>query len=86
MRVDKTIENLSIVFLLGEVDDLEYESLVVPFSKHNEEVCLRNGAGLDLAIVRRLVERIGGRVLTGKSNLGTLFVMELPLELDADAI
>ena len=86
VRVDKKNRPPCIVFLLGEVDDLDYEKLMVPFSKHNEEVCLRNGAGLDLAIVRRLVERIGGRVLTGKSNLGTIFVMELPLELDADAI
>jgi signal transduction histidine kinase len=74
-----------VIFAVGDLgNEDDFTKLVAPFSKQNEEACLRRGAGLDLAIVRRLVERLNGRVMTGRGKSGLVLVVELPIELDPE--
>ena len=58
-----------------------------PFTQEGKQtITTFSGSGLGLSIVRDIVEMMGGTIdLTSKENVGTRFVITLPLELDQAA-
>ena len=63
----------------------EWERIFDPFYRGSEARAERDGNGLGLSILRRIVEAHGGSVSVGRSRLGgACFTMRLPL-LDSAA-
>lgn len=59
-----------------------------PFvQEHNDARTTYAGTGLGLSIVKDLVERIGGTIhLDSKKDVGTTFIITLPLKIDTSAM